>query len=241
MEIDEYARIATAEDDHWWYRATRALMRDLLGPWLRPGLTALDAGCGPGGNGAWLVPYGRVVGLDTSPEALRLLERRHPAVEPVEGSVDAIPFPDATFDVVLAITVLNLVEDDALAAAELARVLRPGGVALILEPALPFLGRAHDRVVGTRRRYRLAELSARTAGAGLVVRRATYCHGYLVPPAVLLAAGDRLRPATGPARSDLERPRLDRLFSALAGSERRLLARRDVPFGCSAVVLSTRD
>jgi hypothetical protein len=52
VEVDEYARIAAAEDDHWWYRNTRALARDLLGPWLTQYPRILDAGCGPGGNGA---------------------------------------------------------------------------------------------------------------------------------------------------------------------------------------------
>ena len=31
MEVEEYARIAAAEDDHWWYRSTRTLLEQLLG------------------------------------------------------------------------------------------------------------------------------------------------------------------------------------------------------------------
>ena len=240
MELEEYDRIAGSEATHWWYRATRAVMSDALTPWLRPGIDVLDAGCGPGGNGAWLLPLGRVVGLDTSREALRLLRSRHPAVESVEGTVEAMPFPDAAFDVVLAITVLNLVEDDTAAAGEIARVLRPGGVALVLEPALPALRRGHDEVVHTRRRYRVNELAARLAAQRLVVRRATYCHSYLAPPAAVLALLDQRRSREAQARSDLERPRFDAVFSALAAAERRLLRRRDVPFGLSALVVAER-
>jgi hypothetical protein len=54
VEHGEYARIAAAEDDHWWYRNTRRLMADLLDPWLARDQRILDAGCGPGGNGSWL-------------------------------------------------------------------------------------------------------------------------------------------------------------------------------------------
>ena len=80
MEPDEYARIAAAEDEHWWYQGTRALAAQLLDPWLgRPGLF-LDAGCGPGGNGAWLAERGTVVGVDRAVEALALLGARHPDV-----------------------------------------------------------------------------------------------------------------------------------------------------------------
>ena len=63
MEVEEYARIAAAEDDHWWYRNTRALMADLLAPWLGTGQRILDAGCGPGGNGAWLALWGGSIAI----------------------------------------------------------------------------------------------------------------------------------------------------------------------------------
>ena len=72
MEVEEYARIAAAEDDHWWYRNTRALMAELLQPWLGTDQRILDAGCGPGGNGAWLGSHGRVIGVDLAREALEL-------------------------------------------------------------------------------------------------------------------------------------------------------------------------
>ena len=41
MEVEEYARIAAAEDDHWWYRNTRGVIADLLDPWLATGQTIL--------------------------------------------------------------------------------------------------------------------------------------------------------------------------------------------------------
>lgn len=76
MEVEEYARIAAAEDDHWWYRNTRAVMADLLAPWLGRDQLLLDAGCGPGGNGASLSGHGRVVGADRSSDALRFVRAR---------------------------------------------------------------------------------------------------------------------------------------------------------------------
>lgn len=117
-------------------------------PWSRPvriGLesaAALDAGCGEGylsrllaGRGA-----GPVVGVDLCPELVDAA--RQQAVE--EGldirhetaDVAALPLADATVDLVVANHVLNDLEDPALAIAEFARVLRPGGrvVALLLHP-----------------------------------------------------------------------------------------------------------
>jgi SAM-dependent methyltransferase len=240
MEIEEYARIADAERRHWWYRAMPDLVRTLLGERLRPGLRILDAGCGPGANFEWLGRYGEVAGVDHSPEAIRLANQRHPETEAVVADITELPFDDASFDLALELTVLTVVEDDRRAVAELARVTRPGGAVLLLEPAIPRLRRAHDEVQGTVRRYSLDGLRLLAGGAGLTVRRATHANSFLVPPAAALALAHRLRrPASAPG-SDLENDRLGGVFGALAAAERRLLARRDVPFGLSAAVVAER-
>jgi ubiquinone/menaquinone biosynthesis C-methylase UbiE len=242
VEETEYLRIAALEQHHWWYVATRRLIGDLLEPWLSRSrsLRILDAGCGTGATGGWLSKHGRVVGADISSQALRLLRERYRAVEGVEADLAALPFDDATFDVVVAITVLYHVDDDRSAVRELARVLRPGGVTLHIEPSMPSLRRAHDAVVDGRRRYRIGELTALLEDAGLTVRRATYVHSYLVPFAAALAFAERIRPQPVP-RSDIERPRLSRTFGALASLERRLLARRNLPFGLSVAVVAVRE
>jgi ubiquinone/menaquinone biosynthesis C-methylase UbiE len=240
VEIEEYARIADAERGHWWYRSMPDLVRTALGPRLRPGLRILDAGCGPGANYPWLSSYGEVVGIDYSPEAVRLANARHPELDAIQADITALPFDDASFDLALELTVLTVVEDDRRAVAELARVTRPGGAVLLLEPAIPRLRRAHDEVQGTVRRYSLDGLRSLAAGAGLNVRRATHANSFLVPPAVALAIGHRFRRSADESASDLERDRLGRLFGALASAERRLLARRDLPFGLSAIVVAQR-
>jgi SAM-dependent methyltransferase len=248
MEVSEYHRIAEVEDQHWWYRNTRGLMQDLLAPFLAPAAETprtqriLDAGCGPGGNGAWLAQHGEVVGVDLAPEGLAYVRARRPEVCPVQASITALPFPDDSFDVTVEITVVTCVSDDLAAIRELARVTKPGGALLLFEPAFPALRRAHDAVVHTVHRYRRAALAALAERAGLRVRRATYAYSFLVPPAAVLALADRVRPRTaGEAGSDVERRSLDRVFAPLGAAERRRLARGNIPFGTSVVVLATRD
>jgi SAM-dependent methyltransferase len=238
MDVAEYARIARAEDAHWWYRSTRGLMKDMLGPWLRPGIRVLDAGCGPGGNSAWLDAYGEVVGVDNSPEAVRLARFRHPELDVRQGDIIDLPFADESFDLVLALTVLAIVPDDASAVRELARVARRGAAIFLLEPAIPRLRRGHDAVSHTRRRYRLEGLRRLAEEAGLAITRSTYAYSFLVPPAAALAAWHRVKPSGTPNRSDHDRDGLGGLFGALAGLERRALSRRDLPFGLSAMVVA---
>jgi SAM-dependent methyltransferase len=242
MEVEEYARIAAAEDDHWWYRNTRALMADLLVPWLGEDQRILDAGCGPGGNGAWLADHGRVVGVDLSPDALAFVRAGRPETTPVRGSLDRLPFASGVFDIAVAITVVNCVPDDRAAVAELARVVRRGGAVLILEPAFRSLRRAHDKTVHTIHRYRKRDLVERARSAGLTVQRATYVYWFLTPPAAVLAAAERIRPhSSSDAGSDVERSALAGTFARLAAAERRYLASHDVPVGTTVAVLATRD
>jgi len=244
VEIEEYSRIAAAEDDHWWYRTTRSVMAELLAPWLRDepdGHRVLDAGCGPGGNGAWLAAHGRVVGADLSGEALAFVRARRPETAPVCATLERLPFADASFDVVTAITVLTCIEDDRAAVRELARVAKPGGAVLLMEPALSWLTRAHDKTVHARRRYTRARLAARATDAGLTVTRSTYVYSYLVPLAAVLALAERVRPHdAADAGSDVERRALDPLFARLARAERSWLRRHDVPFGTTVAVMATR-
>jgi SAM-dependent methyltransferase len=241
VEPAEYARIAAAEDEHWWYRNTRALMREWLAPWLGHGQRILDAGCGPGGTGAWLAEHGDVVGLDAAPEALAFVRARRPELTPVRASIEALPFADDAFDVVVEVTILACVVDGGSTVRELTRVLRPGGVLFLFEPAFSSLLREHDKTVHNLHRYRRSELRRFAMSAGLHVARATYAYSFLWPPAFGLALADRVvdRPATETG-SDVEKRSLDRVFAPLAGLERRWLTRHAVPFGTSAIVVATR-
>ena len=167
-------------------------------------------------------------------------------MRPVRASLEALPFANASFDVVVGITVLYTVGDDQAALGELARVLAPGGALLLVEPAFEALRREHDVTVHGLRRYRRGELAELVRADNLVVQRATYAYSFLAPPAAVLGGLERMRkrPATGPATptptaSDLERHSLDRAFEPLARAERRVLAHRDVPFGTSVIVVAT--
>jgi SAM-dependent methyltransferase len=91
------------------------------------GVSVLDAGCGPGAYieavRARIGSSGTVVGLDIGHERAALA----PSDAGIVGDVQALPFADAAFDVVLALHMLYHVPDIAAAVAEYRRVLRPGG------------------------------------------------------------------------------------------------------------------
>jgi SAM-dependent methyltransferase len=117
---------------------------------LRPGLVVLDVGCG-GGLDALIAaqrvgPGGRVLGLDMAP-AMVERAREYAArmgveiAEFHEGLMEALPFPDASVDVVVSNGALNLSTRKSRTLAEMHRVLRPGGrlalADLVLTETLP--------------------------------------------------------------------------------------------------------
>jgi arsenite methyltransferase len=113
------------------------LMR-LLDP--RPGERILDVGCGSGRATRYLGdrvgPEGQVVGADRPSAAMRPLREtiRHDGrgnIAVVAATADSLPFPDASFDAVICVNVLEAVPDRQRALGEIRRVLEPGGRALV--------------------------------------------------------------------------------------------------------------
>lgn len=106
------------------------LFADAVG--VTEGMVAVDVGCGPGALTRVLVDRlgdGAVSACDPSLPFVADCAARYPGVDVREGRAEAIPFDDDAFDAALAQLVLHFVSDPAAAAAELRRVLRPGGVA----------------------------------------------------------------------------------------------------------------
>lgn len=112
---------------------------DLLA--LRSGLRLIDIGCG---EGFLLARAGRddlqVFGLEIAMRALRLARERAPGARLVRAEGEALPFEDAAFDRVTCLGSLEHFGDPGRGAAEIARILRPGGLSLIVVPNRRFVG-----------------------------------------------------------------------------------------------------
>ena len=102
-------------------RSSAALLRRAGLP---PSPRILDAGCGTGRNLVEFGGLGEAHGIDFSAEAVRFCHRRGlPGVQ--QAAIEELPFPDAHFDVVLATDVIEHLDDDRVALAELRRVTAP--------------------------------------------------------------------------------------------------------------------
>jgi SAM-dependent methyltransferase len=166
VDDEEIAKSAALEQRHWWYAERRAMVRRTASQW--PAGRALDVGCAGGGNTAVLRDLGwSVSGLEYSAAGAEIAASR--GLDVVRGDAAALPFADATFDLVMSTDVWEHIEDDAAVARETARVLRPGGRALVAVPCSMKLWSGHDVALGHHRRYERDQLAALMAGAGLDV------------------------------------------------------------------------
>jgi len=123
-----------------------------IGPGLRPRLPIADT-----------------VFIDISAEALSRLRDRggYVALAPVT----AMPFPDATFDLVCAFDIVEHVEADDVCFSELARLAKPGSIMLLSVPLHPSRWSRFDDIVGHYRRYDPTLLTEKLRRYGFVIER----------------------------------------------------------------------
>jgi ubiquinone/menaquinone biosynthesis C-methylase UbiE len=122
---------------HTWRTAVNSAA--YLLPSLKPDMTILDVGCGPGtitADFAALVPKGQVIGLEHAADVLKQAkatadERGLTNINFVVGDVHALDYPDGTFDVVHAHQVLQHLGDPIRALREMRRVTKPGGIVAV--------------------------------------------------------------------------------------------------------------
>lgn len=180
MDSQEIIRSAALERKHWWYAARRALIRRTVATW--PIGTAIDVGSGMGGNTATLRSIGwNIVGVEYSDTGARIAFDR--GIPVVRGDGRLLPVATGSVDLVMSTDAWEHIDDDAAVARETARVLRPGGRALIAVPADMALWSGHDVALGHFRRYDRATLVGLVESAGLIVD-AVWSWNVLLRPAV---------------------------------------------------------
>ncbi len=245
MEHATYEVEAQVHRRHWWFQGRRKILRRLLAkldPPLPPHARVLDVGCGTGANGVVLGEGGRfAVGLDASTVPLGLEGTSDGYAHRLRGDAGRLPVADASFDMVVALDILEHLDDDQGAARELHRVCKPGGVLVVFVPALALLFGFQDEVALHRRRYGREQLRALIAGAGFGIERLTFFNTFLFPP--ILAARLLMnvrRPKELKSENEVGGPITNRILETIFSAEAPLVSRFNLPVGVSLACLARR-
>lgn len=190
---EAHARLAQIEPNSYWFNHRN----DIIAAVVRrfpPNGPIFDVG---GGNGYVSVGLKRAgfecVVVEPGEVGAANAARRGFAV--IRAPFQNLTLADATIPSAGMFDVLEHIEDDASALANLHRVLKRGGRLYIAVPAYNILWSAEDVVAGHYRRYTLGSLSARLRQAGFVIDYGTYFFSILVFPIFLMrAAGAFVRP-----------------------------------------------
>jgi len=230
MDRSLYDISADVQDDHWWFAARRRILETFLSE-IGERRHVLEVGCGTGANAAVLGRFRDVLGLDVDHGALGYAQTRYRRV--IQADARSMPLRDGCCDLVVALDLLEHLDDDEAGAREMYRVLEFGGSALVFVPAFSILWGVQDEWSHHRRRYRRAQIEALSTGAGFRVRRMGYFNFWLFLPILLARSLWRLGRPSLPSENLWTPGWANRPLGALMGSEAWLLRHADLPIGVS--------
>jgi len=243
MQQHTYAIMRRVEATHWWFVGRRKIIRSFLERIVKDGpaapLKILDVGCGTGANLEMLSEFGTAEGVDVSAEALSFCQARG-LVNVKLGEAEHLPYEAGSFDLVTGLDVVEHLDDDRAGLREMARVLRPGGRALLFVPAFMFLWGVQDDISNHRRRYTLNELKRAVRESGFEVERASYVNISFFAPILL---GRLIMRATGlrpESENNITIGFLNGVLGKLLGAESLPLRYLNFPFGVSIICVARK-
>lgn len=247
MDAGLRSELAAAEDSHWWFEARRRILAGVLtGLPLPSDARILEAGCGNGANLAMLSRFGSVTGFEPDRVDLERAQQRGIG-RIIHGALPALPSdllsPEDTraasagFDVILALDVIEHVDEDVASLRSLLASLAPTGCLIITVPGHQWLWGRHDVRNDHRRRYSKESLRQALLSADASIDRLTWFNSRLFLPVVLMRTIGKLVGADG-AGTAVPPERINRVLTNVMAGESSVLDRRNQRLGVSLLAVA---
>lgn len=183
MEAVQYQEMMEVQENNWWFQGKRRIVDDFLERYAIRGGNLLDVGCGMGLTFSDLRNYGEGYGIDMEKAAVEYCQSRFPdnLRDHIRlGSLpDGIPFDDRMFDTIVALDVLEHIEDDMKALNRICDLLGDGGVFIGTVPAHMYLWGYNDVLNHHFRRYEKDELLKKLKRTGFKIKKLSFYNTYL--------------------------------------------------------------
>lgn len=230
------------EKYHWWFSVRRKILADLLTSInVSSKELAIDIGCGVGSNLNVLRSKGiHSIGLDHSIYALTLVKRRL-ELPLINGDLNKLPFRSNSIGSIVAMDVLEHLENDTNGISELYRVLRKGGNLILTVPAFRFLWGIQDRVTGHKRRYTRKEIVNRLKEARFDILKSSYFNFFLFFPILFARRTIHFLNLKFESENRINSPLLNYFLKTIFSLEPYLLRYISFPFGVSILCVARKD
>ena len=239
MERIVYQQMAELDDRHWWYRARRRILAELIRREVHPAADSriLEIGCGTGHNLAMLSGFGHVDGLELDDEAAALSEKRLGRVI-IRSPLPELEGVSNDYDLIGAFDVIEHIDDDGGAVAAIATKLKPGGKFIMAVPAHQWMWSAHDVANHHKRRYSRRTLRNLIEKSPLKLDKLGYFNSLLFPLAIAERTASKLR---GKDNGDVRLPPapLNAALRTIFATERYLVGRLPLPPGLSLFAIAS--
>jgi SAM-dependent methyltransferase len=240
MDRQIYDHMAEHDTIHWWYRARRKVLASLITRCVprRQDMRILEIGCGTGHNLAMLSQFGTVDAIEIDPASRAIAAER--LKRPIgDAPLPELPgVPDAHYDVIALLDVLEHIADDHAALVSIRKKLRPGGRILLTVPAHPWMWSGHDVANHHFRRYSRSAFRDVIVKSGMKIETMTAFNSLLFPAAVAQRAVAKLTAKEGTADA-LPPAFINKAFEFIFGLEAYVVGRLPLPPGLSfAAILS---
>jgi len=174
VQKELYLDVFNAEKFHWWFQGRRAILRHVF--WDKYNLNKksdiFSIGCGSVAELEELSHFGRVLGIDISDFCVN--NALNAGFNAIKGDITKNSIKNEQYDVVVALDVLEHIKDDKIAIAEIFRILKKGGYALITVPAGNYLWSQYDEQAMHYRRYTKNTLLSSMSNKGIEILEFSY-------------------------------------------------------------------
>ncbi len=242
MKENSYDVEARVEGFHWWFVVRRRLLRRLLDSLDVPlDSPIIDIGCGTGSNLRTLDGAGRssVLGLDLSTYAL-LLAKKKVRFPLINGDINHLPIRTNSIGLIIAMDLLEHLDNDLDALRELHRALRNRGIIILTVPAFNFLWGTQDFATGHKKRYSRKEITNKLREVGFEILRSSYFNFFLFFPILIARRIIHLMGLKIDSENRLNFPWINFLFKAIFSLEVYALKYLSFPFGVSILYLAKK-
>lgn len=223
---EAHAALAELERGSFWFRSRNRALALAVKRYFPAALTFFEVGCGTGvvlEHFAFTFPALDLTGGELSAPGLAIAKSRLPGARLLQADALNLPFA-GEFDLVGMFDVLEHIEDDRRALAQLGKSLKPGGGLLLTVPQHAWLWSEWDVYSRHKRRYSRAELAGKVRDAGFDVLWSSALFSLLLPLLVLSRRRSRRAAPADPLDAlRLSRP-LDAALDGVCRLERGLLA-----------------